>query len=130
MGMYIRDRRTGRVRPTEDLHEWVINREKNKRVELTHVGNCSVSTVFLGLDHNYSQVGPPIVYETMVFCRDDFQECYARRYATEEESMLGHRLAIEFTRRRFVNKVKIGNRRFWFEKEMGRSWKVRKERNT
>jgi hypothetical protein len=28
---------------------------------------CVVSTVFLGLDHNFRGVGPPVLFETMVF---------------------------------------------------------------
>src|SRR5215471_17514474 len=38
------------------------------RVAVTELPNGGrVSTVFLGLDHNYSGVGPPIVFETMIF---------------------------------------------------------------
>jgi hypothetical protein len=47
-----------------------------------------VSTVFLGLDHNYSQTGPPILFETMVFgglCDGDMD-----RYAAMDESRQGH----------------------------------------
>jgi hypothetical protein len=47
-----------------------------------------VSTVFLGLDHNWSGEGPPILFETMVFgglCDGDIN-----RYATMEESHQGH----------------------------------------
>lgn len=28
---------------------------------------CVVSTVFLGLDHNFSRIGPPVLFETMAF---------------------------------------------------------------
>lgn len=31
------------------------------------IGDSKVSTIFLGLDHNYSGKGPPILWETMVF---------------------------------------------------------------
>lgn len=30
-----------------------------------------LSTVWLGLDHNYSQTGPPLIYETMLFAPTD-----------------------------------------------------------
>ncbi len=39
----------------------------NRRVALTQDGEISVSTVFLGVDHNYCAGGPPLLFETMVF---------------------------------------------------------------
>ena len=49
-----------------------------------------VSTVFLGLDHNYGD-GPPLIFETMIFGGplDQWQD----RYSTEEEAKLGHERA-------------------------------------
>lgn len=29
--------------------------------------DVSVSTIFLGLDHNYASTGPPVLWETMIF---------------------------------------------------------------
>lgn len=40
---------------------------KRRIVKQENVGKYFVSTVFLGLDHNYSETGPPILWETMVF---------------------------------------------------------------
>ncbi len=37
------------------------------RVGETFCGTVRISTVFLGLDHNFGGVGPPILWETMVF---------------------------------------------------------------
>lgn len=37
-----------------------------------------VSTVFLGLDHNYFPIGPPILYETMVFYNSPLQTMLER----------------------------------------------------
>ena len=31
------------------------------------IGDSDISTVFLAFDHNYSGVGPPLLWETMVF---------------------------------------------------------------
>lgn len=33
----------------------------------TFSNGMKVSTIFLGIDHNWSNEGPPIVFETMVF---------------------------------------------------------------
>ncbi len=53
-----------------DIHKWAQWFEKANSVrvlEQTHVKESMVSTVFLGLDHNYSGSGHPILWETMVF---------------------------------------------------------------
>jgi len=47
-----------------------------------------VSTVFLPLDHNYTGVGPPLVFETLVFGGTLDEEM--RRYATWDEAVAGH----------------------------------------
>lgn len=51
-----------------NLDAWCKWLENDKRhVGLDQIGPYKVSTVFLGLDHNYSHKGPPILWETMVF---------------------------------------------------------------
>ncbi len=51
-----------------NLRKWAIWFETaNRRVDETICENGRISTVFLGLDHNYSDEGPPILWETMVF---------------------------------------------------------------
>jgi hypothetical protein len=48
----------------------------------------SVSTVFLGLDHRFGNNGPPLVFETMVFCGAlDGEQV---RYSTWAEAEAGH----------------------------------------
>jgi hypothetical protein len=49
-----------------------------------------VSTVFLGLDHNFGGSGPPVLFETMVFHGDDYGDVRMRRYSTWEEAERGH----------------------------------------
>lgn len=39
---------------------------ENRIVRKTDVAGCEVSTVFLGLNHNWGD-GPPVLWETMVF---------------------------------------------------------------
>ncbi len=38
-----------------------------RRVARDVVGDCEVSTMFLGLDHNYGDAGEPVLWETRVF---------------------------------------------------------------
>lgn len=54
----------------------------------TEVGDHTVSTVWLGIDHNFSGDGPPLIFESMIFGDDD--ELEIRRYATWEEARVGH----------------------------------------
>lgn len=69
------------------------------RIGLDEVGDARISTVWLGLDHNFSGVGPPLIFESMVFGGDYEDDC--RRYATEHEALAGHQEA--------VARVKAGN---------------------
>lgn len=71
------------------LEDWAAASERADR----HVGDTTigddvrVSTVFLGLDHNWG-VGPPHIFETMVFGGDLDEECV--RYSTEAQALAGH----------------------------------------
>lgn len=61
--------------PCDDLttwHRW-FDGAANRRVALTEVGPVTVSTVFLGLDHNFGD-GEPILFETMTFSHGDGDE--------------------------------------------------------
>jgi hypothetical protein len=75
------------------LEEWgrLAGSEK-KVVSSTELpGGVWVSTVLLGMDHRFGGVGPPIIFETMVFeSRDNLGELDCDRYCTREEAELGH----------------------------------------
>lgn len=74
-----------------DLHEWsrLHSDIEYKRVLSTVVGDKQVSTVWLGLNHNWGD-GPPEIFETMVFPKDSLDEEFCERYATEAEAVAGH----------------------------------------
>lgn len=56
-------------------------------------GGAYVSTVFLGLDHNFGDRGPsPILFETMTFGVGDEPEQV--RYSTWAEAEAGHQAAV------------------------------------
>jgi hypothetical protein len=72
----------------------------NRRIAMDHVGAVCVSTVFLGTDHSWSDKGPPILFETMMFIEDDGRKgCSSSwgdlqlRAATWEEAITNHELA-------------------------------------
>lgn len=86
-------------KPCADLLEWAVwFAEADRAVRRTEVHNPQaapviVSTVFLGLDSNYHDDGPPILFETMVFGGrlDEAQH----RYATWDEAVAGHEVIVE-----------------------------------
>ena len=66
--------------PCDDIHEWGKWYETaNRHVEKTNIGEAAVSTVFLGLDHNWGE-GDPLLFETMVF--GGKHDEYCERYST------------------------------------------------
>lgn len=71
-----------------DLMKWADWFETADRtVKKTEIGDISVSTVFLGLNHCYGE-GEPVLFETMVFGGEYDQE--VERYATWEQAEKGH----------------------------------------
>lgn len=57
-----------------------------------------VSTVDLGMDHQYGE-GEPLYYETMIFLKDSWIDLYCDRYTTREEALAGHNHVIECFKR-------------------------------
>jgi hypothetical protein len=55
-----------------------------------------VSTVWLGLDHNFGD-GPPLIFETMIF-GDGSLDLTCRRYITEEQALAGHKEMVDIVR--------------------------------
>lgn len=52
----------------EEFMAWVREHIDETRVAYTQLGEVLVSTIFLGMDHNFhSRDTPPLLFETMVF---------------------------------------------------------------
>lgn len=73
----------------DDMMEWAMWFEgfENRRVAKTEIGEVTVSTVFLGLDHSFSN-GPPVLFESMVF--EGPLDGETRRYSTWRDAEIGH----------------------------------------
>lgn len=96
LGLY--DRQGNRL----SMSRWILltDDEDYRRVASTDVGPYWVSTVWLGMDHSFGLGGRPILFETMVFQRDqrddrDDEDVGVRdldcvRYWSEEEALKGH----------------------------------------
>ncbi len=83
--------------PTDSLMEWGKMMENQNRIvkQETLPNGKFVSTVFLGIDHQFGN-GPPLIFETMVFDngrsgRDEDME----RYTTWEQAEEGHKRMVE-----------------------------------
>lgn len=73
-----------------DTPRWarMIEDSESRRVAKTTVGDADVSTVFLGIDYNWTGKGPPLVFETMIFGGNYDQETW--RWSTWNEAEAGH----------------------------------------
>jgi hypothetical protein len=62
---------------------------RSRRIGKDAIGDYTVSTVWMGIDHNFSGDGPPLIFESMVFGPDKTDHA-VRHYATETEAREGH----------------------------------------
>jgi hypothetical protein len=81
-----------------DMLTWAVwMQEQDRRVDHTRINDkVTVSTVFLGLDHNWGD-GPPLLFETMVFGGPTHEEM--RRYSTWDQAEKGHAMIVKATKR-------------------------------
>ncbi len=75
------------------FNEWDDGRKTIVRVARTETPNGDISTVFLGMNHQWG-AGPPLVFETMIFGGTHANETW--RCSTWEQAEDQHVLAIEF----------------------------------
>jgi hypothetical protein len=84
----------GIPRKVRDVHEWAAFFEKKDRfIAQYERDGYLVSTVFLGVDHNWGD-GPPLLFETMVFDDSlpnqfgDEMDCV--RASTKDDALINH----------------------------------------
>ena len=65
---------------------WSTEFERN-HVCSSQLGDVLVSTIYLGTDHSFRRGGPVLIYETMVFGKD---EEWCDRYPNVEAARAGH----------------------------------------
>jgi len=98
-----------------NLIEWAEKFQNSKRtVQRDLIRGVEVSTVFLGIDHNFSSMfnpesdARPILFETMVF--GGKHDGYQKRYCTWDEAEEGHQLALKMVNanawQKFANWIK------------------------
>jgi hypothetical protein len=72
--------------------KWFEGNEHRRKVDRTDFADGYISTVFLGLDHQFG-AGPPMIYETMIFGGNHDQ--YQERCSTLEEAKAMHAKAVK-----------------------------------
>ena len=78
----------GEVTQVLDLLEWgKVFRPETRHIARTEIDDVLISTVFLGIDHQWGR-GPPLLFETMVFGGELSGEQV--RYSTLREAKAGH----------------------------------------
>lgn len=81
------------TRPAKSLKDFGARFERlNRIVAQETINGYFISTVFLGLDHNFG-LGRPILFETMIFNEDGDDE-YQVRCSTYDEAVTEHRIAV------------------------------------
>lgn len=89
-GYYILNKK-GHPIQIDSIHDWgnFMGNPDKKTVVRDEIKGTIISTVFLGLDHNYSNIGKPILFETMVFGNKKYED-FQQRYCTRKEALEGH----------------------------------------
>lgn len=94
---------------TDDEFKQLFDDMRYRRVARTKVVDAAepmksydVSTVWLGINHSLDYVGPPLIFETMVFTEGSDEDDACTRYPTEHLAREGHAavvltLSAEFT---------------------------------
>ena len=94
MGNYIEI--DGEVLLVDNLTEWMdLFYASDRNVMKTELPGVNISTVFLGINHQWGR-GPPILYETMVFGGEHDE--YTERYHTREEAINGHESTVKMVK--------------------------------
>jgi len=97
----------GEPEPVEDVIVWGLwferaSRDRSRivaqdRDEQPGAPDVLVSTIFLGLDHNFRLSGPPVLWETMILGGPE--DGYQRRYTSRAAALAGHAEACRLARR-------------------------------
>jgi hypothetical protein len=79
----------------EEWQSWFLHTDR--AVGRDNVGPLFVSTVFLGVDHNHSGRGDPMLFETMIF--DGNEDSYQVRCSTWGQAEIEHHTAVEVAKK-------------------------------
>jgi hypothetical protein len=94
-----------------DLMTWAmwIETGRNRVIKQETFGDYQVSTVFLGLDHNFSHQGPPVLWETIAFIATEPKMVLGRLLTRKPkyiERCAGNKEQAEAMHERMVERIK------------------------
>jgi hypothetical protein len=72
-----------------------LTENEDRTVAKSNIGDYFVSTVFLGLDHQWHAHGPPLLFETMVFGKEPLNERQERCTTWEEAEVMHEKMCEE-----------------------------------
>ena len=79
------------VSTEEGMLEWSkLFEEKDRIIARDEVGGYLISTVFLGIDHNFCGDREPLLFETMVFGGSGEYTDYQERHSTNSQAVRRH----------------------------------------
>jgi hypothetical protein len=80
--------------------DWMRTHHQRRIVGRDEIEGYVVSTVFLGIDHQFHPHGRPLYFETMIFYPPALRELgdniYCERYSSLAEARAGHAQAIQW----------------------------------
>ena len=77
------------------VDKWMRLFAKPRQIAIDLLPNgINVSTVWLGIDHGIG-VGEPMIFETMVFPQDSWDDMECERYSTKKEARAGHEVLVK-----------------------------------
>lgn len=84
--------------PGDDARTWALwMQQASRRVAETWVTPMlRISTIFLGLNHQFFEDGPPLLFETLVFRNGYADE--QERYSTWHEAEQGHEHMVDYVK--------------------------------
>jgi hypothetical protein len=81
--------------PEPDLLKWAVwmSDVERRQIAVDEIDGYRISTVFMGIDHDFLHQGDPLLFETMVFppTNRGWEESYMERYASWADAAAGHR---------------------------------------
>lgn len=89
----------------EDPIRWAEGIERCRIVKKDQVNGRQVSTVFLGINHNFTAHGDPVLWETMVFSGED-AAYLTRRYTSQADALNGHDEIVDQVRSLLPKEIK------------------------
>lgn len=86
--------------------KWFSENNERRVIRKTKIdnGNIVVSTVFLGINHNFRD-GEPLIFETMVFCINELNPMhnYQLRYSDKVSAVSGHKKIVDSIKASILN---------------------------